>query len=141
MNDSRPKFPILANFYAAFFVGGLVAAPLLTVAQFGKQQAVSGTAWVLAGVLSILVVTLLGYANTRCSGEHLTYREGLLFVTSSMMTGWPYLSVFVVFPALLLTVIGSVGLALFNDLVGARSQSPRSFHRLVAVFHRHRMRQ
>jgi len=58
-----------------------------------------------------------------------------------MMTGWTYLSLFFVFPALLITFIASVGLATFNDLSGTRQRSSQSFHRLVAAFHRHRMRQ
>jgi len=141
MTDARPRFSIFASFYAALFVAGLVAAPLLAAARLSSHQPVPVTAWATAGAVSILVLALFAYANARCSSERLTYREGLLFVTSSMMTGWTYLSLLFVFPALLFTFIASVGIAIVNDIAGTRQRSAQTFHRLVAGFHRHRMRQ
>jgi len=141
MTDTRPRFSAFAQFYALLFFGALLGTPLFLLAIIGRQQPVPVVAWATASAFSLCMVALVAYASTRCSSERLSYREGMLFVTSYMMTGWSALSLVFVMPALLATFLVSVALALFYDLSGRRPKAALAFHRWVAIFYRHRMRQ
>ena len=141
MTDTRPRFSPFAPFYALLFLGALLGAPVFCVAVITRHQAVPAAAWATAVALSLCMVALFAYASARCSSKSLSYREGILFVTSSMMTGWSALSLVFVMPALLATFVVSVALSLYYDLAGARPKAAVAFHRWVAIFHRHRMRQ
>lgn len=141
MTDQRPRFSPFAQLYTLIFLGATLGAPLIYVAIMGRHEFVSVSAWSWASVASLCIAALFVYASSRCSSERLSYREGMLFITSSMMTGWSTLSLVFVMPALLATFVVSVGLSFFYDIYGSRPKAANSFHRWVAVFYRNRMRQ
>lgn len=140
MTESRPRFSILTQFYAWVVAGFMLAFPFFAVAFFGRHQVIPTLAWTTALTLSALLAVLFAYANVRCSSETLAYREGLLFVTRSMMVGWVYLSLVFVLPALMATFVASVVIALYHDITGTRHKAAQSFHRLVVIVYRHRLR-
>ena len=141
MKDARPQFSFFVNLYALIFLVGILTAPFIVTLLIAKAHPLPASAWPTAAALSLLVGALLSYANFRCSSTQLTYREGVLFVATSMSTGWVYSSLLCVLPALLLAFVASVGLSLYYDLKLQPSRAAYRFHQLVATFHRHRMRQ
>jgi type III secretory pathway component EscS len=141
MSEPRRRFSLFAYFYGLLFVCLLFGAPLLGVAAIDKHQTIPATAWAVAGSLSFCLAASFAYANARCSGERLTYREGLLYVTSCVMAGSHYFSLIFVMPAILVTFLASVVISLYYDLTGSRQKAAPTFYRWVAIFSRHRLRQ
>jgi hypothetical protein len=56
----------------------------------------------------VLLAVLWRYVDDRCSSDRMRYRDGLLWVTASMMTGWVNLSFLIAFPVLLFVFVRSV---------------------------------
>ncbi|WP_460734626.1 hypothetical protein [Lysobacter tyrosinilyticus] len=137
MND-RPRFGVFPNVYLGIFVGLLLAAPYLFATPW---KSASLELWIAPLCCSLLLALCLVLSNRQCSSSSLSFREGLLFVTTSMMTGWSVLSAAFVFPALLITVATSVAISIVLLPFGGRTRSAPAFFRLVKFFHRHRMLQ
>ena len=138
MSDPRPQFGLFPNLYLGLFIALLLAAPFLILAPWHSS---SVQPWVASAFGTAVLVGLLLLASRLCSSPSLSYRDGLLFVIASMMTGWVQLSAVFVFPALLIAVTASIVIAGYSWPIGGGSGAPERFHRLVAFFHRHRMHQ
>ncbi len=141
MVNERPKFSMVVHFYLGLFIVAICLSPIIAAVAADKRHALHAYAWAAAYGGSISAVGLLWYASIRCSSERLTYREGLLFVTSYMMTGWSYFSLVFVFPALLATAFASIAFSVLGEFRGGPSLAAHQFHRLVAAFYRYRMHQ
>ncbi|GAB3374466.1 hypothetical protein GCM10027431_27040 [Lysobacter rhizosphaerae] len=137
MSD-RPQFGLFPNLYLGVFVGLLLAAPFLLLAPWRSG---SSLAWGASASGALLTALLLWLSNRQCSSHLVSYREGLLFVTESMMTGWSLLSAVFVFPALLIAAMASCAISAIYLPLGGKAKSAPAFYRVVKFFHSHRMLQ
>jgi len=140
MTVARPRFSLAVWFYLVTFFALLGLLPIILTATMDRAAASPGR-WLGSIAWPLVIAVLWGYADRRCSSEHLRYRDGLLWVTASMMTGWVYMSFFFVFPVLLLTFTGSVLIALYGDIRRAPGDSQTQWRRLVRFIYRNRMKQ
>ena len=138
---TRPQFGLMTHCYYWAFVALVLGAPLAYVFANGVSRPIPVTSFGLAVMLSLFAGLLLWASHRQCSTERMTYREGMLFITGSMMTGWTYLSLLVVFPALLGTFL-VVGIYALCSLAKSDSDWAQArFHRVVGFCYRNRMRQ
>jgi hypothetical protein len=140
MNATRPQFSLFVYFYLVTFSLLLAFLPICLVATIGRL-AISPGYWLASLIWPVVIVVLAFYAHRRCSSDRMRFRDGLLWVTVSMMTGWVYMSFFTVWPVLLLVFWASVFFAVSGDLKRAPGYSQARCHRLVSYFYRNRMRQ
>lgn len=140
MNAQRKRFSLAVSLYLTLFLLLLAFTPLGLTAKVNGAAEVRAF-WVVSLLWPILIGGLLAYANWRCSSEQMSYRDGLLWVTASMMTGWLYMSFILVLPALLLAVSGSVLIALYGDVRRIPGFARAKWPRMVHYFYRNRMRQ
>ena len=141
MSGSKVKVSGVAHFYTWLFALALILWPLLAPALRARRVDVPLASWRTAAGFVVVTLALFWYAHRRCSSEKLSYWDGLLVVSASMMTGWTYNTVVVVFPALLYTFLASVYFALLADARRAPKEAQERFHRLVYRMYQHRMRQ
>jgi hypothetical protein len=140
MNATRPRFSLFVYFYLVTFFLLLGLLPICLVATIGRLAMLPGH-WLASLIWLVAIITLTFYAQRRCSSDRMPFRDGLLWVTASMMTGWVYMSFFTVWPVLLVVFWGSVIFAICEDLSRAPGYSQARWHRLVSYFYRNRMRQ
>jgi amino acid transporter len=140
METARPRFSLFVYFYLVTFFLLLGFLPICLVATIGRVV-VLPRFWVVSLIWPFGMIALAFYAQRRCSSERMHFRDGLLWITASMMTGWVYMSFLTVWPALLVAFWGSVFFAIYGDLNRAPGYSPARWHRLVSYFYRNRMRQ
>ncbi len=140
MQTARPRFSLFVYFYLVTFFLLLGFLPICFVATIGRV-AVHPRYWVVSLIWPVVMIALVFYAQRRCSSERMHFRDGLLWITASMMTGWVYMSFFTVWPALLVAFWGSVFFAIYGHLNRAPGYSQTRWHRLVSYFYRNRMRQ
>lgn len=140
---SRKKVNVsgFAHFYTWLFALALILWPLLAPALRARRADVPLTSWFTATGFAVVTLILFWYAHRRCSSEKLSYWDGLLVVSASMMTGWIYATVVVIFPALLYTFLASVYFALLAEARRAPNEAQERFHRLVYRMYQNRMRQ
>jgi hypothetical protein len=140
MNAARPRFSPFVYFYLVTFFLVLGLLPICLVATVGRL-AMLRVYWLASLIWPVVIIALTFYAQRRCSSDRTRFRDGLLWVTASMMTGWVYMSFFTVWPVLLVVFWGSVFFAIYGDLNRAPGYSQARWHRLVSYFYRNRMRQ
>ena len=131
---------MLAHFYLVIFFLLLALLPICLVATIAGSS-MSRVLWLASLIWLIAVASSAFYANRRCSSERMRYRDGLLWITTSMMTGWLYLSFATVLPVLLFAFPASVFLAIRGGMGRQPEYSQREWHRLVTYFYQHRMKQ
>jgi hypothetical protein len=136
MQESRYSFGPFPHLYVGAFLFVLLGWPFLLVQPWRPEYQ---HLWLDTAAISASSCAALLFAARQCSSEHLTFRQGLLFVASFMMTGWGALSAVFVFPALLTAFVLAVVLAAAGLLAGGRQTSSVWFQGIVAFFHRHRM--
>src|SRR3569832_252084 len=104
MSATRPRFSFLVYSYLTIFFVQLGIAPvfLLAIESLGIVAWMASISWLAT------IAALAAYVLRRLSSDRMTFKEGLLWVTASMMTGWTYLSFIVVLPALLFVFSASV---------------------------------
>ena len=148
MNAIKPKtlkkplrFSLFTQVCVGFFFIALSVSPVAIFLLLRRGQPIADVDWILPIVGVGVIQALFWYADKRCSSENLSYWNGLLFVAAFMSTGWIYMSMLLIFPALLVAFLASVGLALYYDLTFTPGKAAFKFHRLVHTFHQHRMRQ
>ncbi len=138
--SNRPRFSHFVYFYLVTFLLLLGFLPVAIVRAVDKTPVRPG--YLLASLTWPVVVAFLWlYAQKRCSTDRLRFGDGLLWVTRSMMTGWLWMSFFTVIPGLLVVFCGSVGTALYGDIIRNPGFAQAKFHGLVSYFFRNRMRQ
>jgi hypothetical protein len=140
MNAARPRFSLFVYFYLVSFFLLLGLLPICLVATIGRL-AMSPGYWLASLIWPLVIIALVFYAQRRCSSDRMRFRDGMLWVTASMMTGWVYMSFFTVWPVLLVVFWGSVFFAIYGDLNRAPGYSQARWHRLVSYLYRNRMRQ
>jgi amino acid transporter len=140
MNAARPRFSLLIYFYLVTFFLLLGLLPICLVAAIGRLAMLPGY-WLASLIWPVAIIAMTLYAQRRCSSDRMRFRDGLLWVTASMMTGWVYMSFFTVWPVLLVVFWGSVFFAIYEDLSRSPGYSQARWHRLVSYFYRNRMRQ
>ena len=140
MNASRPRFSLFVYFYLVTFFLLLGLLPVCLVATIGRLAMLPGY-WVASLIWPVVIIALTFYAQRRCSSDRMCFRDGPLWVTASMMTGWVYMSFFTVWPVLLVVYCGAVFFAIYGDLNRTPGYSQSRWHRLVSYFYRNRMRQ
>jgi hypothetical protein len=140
-----PGFPVLVSCDlnepcapAIFTVRLFLSGDLLSVARFLAD--LPGY-WLASFMWPGVIIALAFSAPRRCSSDRMCFRDGLLWVTASMMTGWVYMSFLTVWPELLVVFWGSIVVAIYGDLNRAPGYSQARWHRLVSYFYRNRMRQ
>ena len=140
MKPARPRFSLFVYFYLVTFFLLLAFLPICLVAIIGRL-AISPGYWLASLIWPAVIIVLAFYAHLRCSSDRMPFRDGLLWVTASMMTGWVYMSFFTVWPVMLLVFWASVFFAISGDLNRVPGYSQARWHRLVSYFYRNRMRQ
>jgi hypothetical protein len=140
MKAVRPRFSVPVYFYLVSFFLLLGFLPVVLTATVARG-AVSSGRWIASIVWAVVIAGLWHYANRWCSSDRMRFSDGLLWVTSSMMMGWVYMSFIFVFPALLLAFTGSVLVALSGNIRRAPDYSQTQWLRLVHFFYRNRMKQ
>jgi hypothetical protein len=141
MTGASVKVSGFVHFYTWIFVLAISLWPVVALALRARHVAIPTDSWLAAVGTVGVIQALFWYVQSRCSSEKLSYWDGLLIVTASMMTGWVYSSMLVVFPVLLFTFLSSVGFALYCEVRGVPSEAAELFHKLVARLYRNRMRQ
>lgn len=139
MKVVRPRFSLAVYFYLMTFFLLLGFLPVILTATNVRGAAAAGR-WIASIVWAGVIVGLWYYADRWCSSDRMRYSDGLLWVTSSMMMGWVYMSFIFVFPALLLAFTGSVLVAFSGNIRRAPGYSQTRWHRIVHFFYRNRMR-
>jgi len=139
MKAVRPRFSLPVYFYLIAFFLLLGFLPILLTATVDRG-AVSSGRWIASTVWPGLVAVLWFYADRRCSSDRMRFIDGLLWVTSSMMTGWVYMSFIFVLPVLLLAFTGSILVALYGDIRRTPDHSQTQWLRMVHFVYRNRMR-
>jgi hypothetical protein len=111
MNTTRPRFSLFVYFYLVtfFLLHGFL--PICLAATIGRLAMLKGY-WLASLLWPVVIIALAFYAQRRCSSERMPFRDGLLWVTASMMTGWVYMSFFTVWPVLLVVFWASVFFAI-----------------------------
>jgi hypothetical protein len=137
MSD-RLQFGFFPNLYVGLFLLLPLASPFLALAPWHSKAALP---WALSALFTLSLTALLPLASRLCSSPTLSYREGLLFVAESMMSGWLQLSLLFVFPALFVAVLASFVVAVCSLPFGDSARASRAFHRTVSFFYSHRLRQ
>jgi hypothetical protein len=131
---------MIVHFYLGMFFVLLALLPICLVATIAKLSR-SPAFWIASLLWPLAIAASALFANHLCSSERMRYRDGLLWVTNSMMTGWLYMSFATVLPGLLFAFPASVYLALRGQFGNHPGYSQREWHRLVSYFYRHRMKQ
>ncbi len=90
-----PPFSLFVYFYLVTFFLLLAFLPICLVATIGRL-AVSPSYWPASLIWPAVIIVLAFYAHLCCSSDRMRFRDGLLWVTASMMTGWVYMSFFTV---------------------------------------------
>jgi hypothetical protein len=136
MEESRYSFGLFPHLYVAAFLFALIGWPFFLVQPWRPEYQ---HLWQATLAISASSCAAVLFAARQCSSEHFTFRQGLLFIASFMMTGWGALSAVFVFPALLFASALAVVLGVAGLPAGGRQASAVWFQRVVAFFHRHRM--
>jgi hypothetical protein len=134
------RFSLYTKVYTSLFVATILFLPMECLAFRAKIGPVATELWGAAALFEVLILALISYANGRCSGERMTYGEGLMVVSSSMMTGWSYSSMLFVWPALFFVLFASIALSVWGDLTGRGDAIPGRYLGLVRFFYDIRMR-
>jgi hypothetical protein len=123
-------------FWLAFCLLGFAPIAVVYSAAAAVPQAlrIASIAW------PAVVVALFSYGAHRCSTDKMSFHDGLLWITRSMITGWMVMSFFTVTPALLTAFLGSIGIALYGDLRRQPRFAPAKWSQVVSFFYRNRMR-
>jgi hypothetical protein len=140
MQRARPRFSFFVYFYLVMFFLLLASLPIFLAATVGNLSKLPAY-WFASLAWPIAIVGFAVYADRRCSSDRMHFRDGLLWVTASMMTGWVYMSFVTVLPTLLFAFWASVYFAVFGHMKSEPGYSQTKFHRLVSYFYRHRMKQ
>jgi len=131
----------MAYAYVGVFLTLFCSWPLLLFVVTKRELPGSTSDWFLVIVPMVLLAAALAFAERCCSDEKFSFGTGLIWVAVFMSTGWPYVSMLVVFPILLVVVLASIGFAGLGIITGSSATAPTSFQHLVRFFHQHRMRQ
>jgi hypothetical protein len=129
--------PWFVHVYVWAFMITLGVSPVLCVLDTREGIAPSD-AWIaLAAVL--LIQNLIWLAQRRCSGEDLTFWEGLLVAAASMTTGIVPLTLALSFGMLLFTVGASFVFALAHDRRDPLHHASIRFAILIIAIHKRRL--
>jgi hypothetical protein len=140
MTNTRRRFsPFVSSYvYAFFLIIGLMPLWVVFATDFGSSLP---SHYRLVSLLwPVWIAGCFWYANRRCTTERLPYWNGLMWVAASMMTGWTYMSFFIVLPVLLVVFPVSVLIAILGDLRHSSGYAADKWSRIVSHFYRHRMR-
>jgi len=136
----RPRFSLVVQtyFWLAFCVLGL--SPIFVVYSIANRTPVS-LAWGIASASwPAIVAALFWYGARRCSTDKMSFRDSLLWITRSTITGWMFMSFFTVIPALLTAFLSSILIAVYGDLQRQPDYAPAKWAQIVSFFYRNRMR-
>jgi len=135
----RVKVGVFVHLYAWAFILLASLWPLVPPLVAARHSAVPTHTWIIALGLVVFIQAAFWYVQHRCSSEKLSYWDGLLVVTASMMTGWMYSSFIVALPVLAFTFVASFFFAVYADVRQAPSEAAERFHKLVVRLYQHRM--
>ncbi|MBB5057095.1 hypothetical protein HDF16_001780 [Granulicella aggregans] len=140
MTEQRPKFSFAVHIYLWGFFALLCLSPLGVLIELNDRVSVPTSWWVASLSWPVILAALFSYSMRRCSSGSMTYTDGLLWITRSMMTGWSTISFVVVPPALFTAFLGSVAIAASGDLQRRPHYARTKWASLVTYFYRQRMR-
>jgi len=134
----RPRFSLAVHTYLYLFFILLGFVPIFLTNAVANRVPLPTVFSIASSIWPVLIAILFLYARRRCSGDNMTLRDGLLWVTASMMTGWSTLSFATVFPSLAVAFFGSVFVALASDLRRDPQYATQNWLLIVRFFYRHR---
>ena len=140
MNAPRQKFPLIVHTYFWITFSLLGLSPILFLYVLSDRMAVMPRLWASSFVWPLLVAIFFWYGSFRCSSKKAPFRDGLLWITWSMLTGWMNMSFLTVTPTLLTAFFGSILIATYGDLQRRPEYAPAKWSQIVAFFYRNRMR-
>jgi hypothetical protein len=137
--SERVKVGFFVHLYAWTFVLLSSLWPLVPPLVLARHSVVPTSTWAVAVGLVVFIQAAFWYVQYRCSSDKLSYWDGLLVVTASMMTGWVYSSLIVTLPVLAFTFVASFLFALYAEIRRAPGEAAERFHNLVVRLYQHRM--
>lgn len=135
------RFPIAVHTYLWLFFISLGIVPILVTSAVADRLPLRQAYWIAAWTWPVSIAILYLYARHQCSSDRMTFRDGLLWVTSSTMTGWMYQSFFTVLAGLVGAYCAAVFFAFADDLRRNPNYAQERWLQTVRFFYRHRMRQ
>ncbi len=84
---------------------------------------------------------LLAYTAWRCSSKTFPCLDALMYVTASVTGLTIGTRIVIGVPLIILTIIASILLSLFNDMTGKSAVTPQQFQKLIARIYKNRMKQ
>ena len=137
--SGRVKVGVFVHLYAWVFVLMASLWPLIPPLVVARHSAVPTSTWAVAVGLVAFMQATFWYVQRRCSSDKLSYWDGLLVVTASMMTGWMYSSLIVALPVLAFTFVASFLFAVYADVRQVPGEAAERFHKLVVRLYQNRM--
>jgi hypothetical protein len=137
--SGRVKVGVFVHLYAWGFVLMASLWPLVPPLVLARHSVVPSRAWIMAVGFVVFIQAAFWYVQRRCSSEKLSYWDGLLVVTASMMTGWMYSSLIVALPVLAFTFVASFLFAVYADVRRVPGEAAERFRKLVGRLYQNRM--
>ena len=137
----QSRFSIAVHVYLWLSLASIGFLPIFVMVTIAYGVRLPHACWLAAGGWPALVAMLLVYARHRCSSETMTFRDGLLWTTWSMMTGWMYQSFFSVGLGLSVAFCAGLIVSITGDLRRNPDYAPHKWRLIVKFFYHHRMRQ
>lgn len=139
---TNQKFSLATNAYLSVITLFIIFLPIEYEAFRSKTVSVPTSSWLIAAFIVLATILLLFYANMRCTSEKLSYVQGFQFVASFMRyAGLLYIVWILIFLSLTILIPVSIALSIYGDITRSNSLTPTRYHKLVLLFHKHRMRQ
>lgn len=134
MPDVVIRISLLTRINIILGVLAVSFAPLLWTWRAIQSGAMDQQSWISLVAQMALLQFLLWHAQKRCSGEKLTFWQGVAVVAASIRTHWIYTDVLLALLVLPLMLTAAAVLAF-------SSRPAYLFQRLVHGFYRNRMQQ
>ncbi len=135
------KFSLLVNMYAAIIFMAVTFLPLEYLVVESNHYEVSEYSWLNAMGITFVFIILIAYANKRCSGEKLSFIQGLQYLSSFMSAGWVYISFFLIFAAFFITLPVAIVLSIYGEIMNENLLTPMRYNKLIYFFYTQRARQ
>lgn len=137
--SGRVKVGLMAHLYTWLFVLMASLWPITLPLAAARHGAVPPGAWIMAVGLVVFMQAAFWYVQHHCSSERLSYWDGLLIVTASMMTGWMHSSLIVALPVLAFTFVASLLFAVHAHVRRVPGEAAERFRKRVVRLHQNRM--
>ncbi|MBI1216085.1 MAG: hypothetical protein GC185_09745 [Alphaproteobacteria bacterium] len=135
------RFHLYYRLFTWVAVTAVMFMPLFLVLLDNPNPPMNDPALIRALTWAAGFCALLSYAARRSGTEGLSYFDGLMFTAASVTGLWGTARVVVGVPLVVLVIVASLLLCLFNDLTGRQQRTPEQFQKLIGRIYKNRMMQ